>query len=55
MLGDNIDITEDELVLIRSLDDFDLTMLLSEIADHGWRVARKLLPMILEATMGGKQ
>jgi hypothetical protein len=46
MLGDNISITSAELALIRRLDAFDLTMLLSEINDHGWTVARTTLGMI---------
>ncbi len=45
----NIDITADEMGAIRSLDDFDLTMLLSETHDHGWPSARILLPDILAA------
>ena len=47
MSGDNIAVTADELAIIRALDDFDLTMLLSEIHDHGWPVARNLLPAML--------
>ena len=46
---DNQPITPGELAQIRSLNDFDLTMLLSEIHDHGWLMARRLLPMIIEA------
>ena len=46
MDGDNINITKEELKFIRGLKDFDLTMLLSEINDHGWLTARKLLPMM---------
>lgn len=45
----NIPITFRELDQIRSLDDFDLKMLLSEIAEHGWDSARRLLPMIWNA------
>jgi hypothetical protein len=47
MTGDNIKITKEELSFIRSLKDFDLTMVLSEIHDHGWPMARKLLPDIM--------
>ena len=47
MEGDNQDISTAQLALIRSLDDFDLKMLLSEIHDHGWSVASLLLPVIL--------
>ena len=45
----NIQITFRELDQIRSLDDFDLKMLLSEIAEHGWDSARRLLPTIWNA------
>mgnify|MGYP003656556469 CR=1 FL=1 len=41
---ENIKITEQEIQMIRSLSDFDLTMLLSEVNDHGWDAARVLLP-----------
>lgn len=44
--GDNIKVSESVLRRIRALDDFDLRMLLSEINDHGWDVARKLLDVI---------
>lgn len=52
-MNPNIKITHDELKLIRSLSDFDLTMLLSEIEDHGWNQARALIPMIARATSEG--
>ncbi len=45
--GDNQDISTAQLALIRALDDFDLKMLLSEIHDHGWPAAKKLLHLIL--------
>src|SRR5215472_99383 len=48
-MNDNQPITADELAQIRTLDDWDLTMLLSEIHDHGWPMARQLLPMIIKA------
>jgi hypothetical protein len=38
--GQNITITEEELKSIRSLSDFDLTMLLSEINEFGWIAAK---------------
>jgi hypothetical protein len=50
VMNENQEITADELKFIRSLSDFDLTMFLSEIHDHGWPEARKLLAMIHEAT-----
>jgi hypothetical protein len=46
MLGANISITAAELALIRRLTAFELTMLLSEINDHGWTVARTTLAII---------
>lgn len=42
----NQKITPDELKRIRALPDFDLVMLLSEISDHGWPVAKHLLQLI---------
>lgn len=45
----NIRITEAELAAIRTFNDFDFTMLLSELNDHGWGEARKLIPMIVDA------
>lgn len=47
--GTNIEITTKEIAQIRELDDFDLTMFLSELEDHGWLYARKLLVLIVEA------
>ena len=41
---ENIKITEQEIQMIRSLSDFDLNMLLSQINDLGWGAARVLLP-----------
>ncbi len=49
MEGDNQKISTEQLALIRRLGDFDLTMLLSEIHDHGWEVAEKTLGMIRES------
>jgi hypothetical protein len=45
----SIEISPSEIVQIKSLPDFDLTMFLSELHDHGWPMARKLLPMIIAA------
>jgi hypothetical protein len=54
----NIRISKRELQMIRELDDFDLTMLLSQINDTGWVHpagpnvgAKGLLPMIWEARL----
>jgi hypothetical protein len=49
--GDNQKITPEQLQEIRGLDDFDLKMLISEVHDHGWPRAAKLLPMILDAAL----
>ena len=46
MLGENQKITKADLNFIRSLEDFDLKMLLSEIHDNGWSSAKKLMPLI---------
>jgi len=46
MLGENQKVKKKDLDFIRSLDDFDLTMLISEIHDHGWPAAEKLIPYI---------
>ncbi len=45
-MNENRKISTDELRRIRALDDFDLKMFLSEIHDHEFAQARKLLPMI---------
>lgn len=42
-MNENIEATTEELAYIRSLPDFDLIMILSEINDHGWAIARKTL------------
>lgn len=47
VLSDNQEISSTELQAIRLLGDFDLTMILSEIHDHGWPVARRTLQMAL--------
>jgi len=43
---DNIEITPEECSRIRRLSDWDLEMFLSEIEDHGWKVARETLKLI---------
>ncbi len=45
----NQPVTPAEVEQIRKLDDFDMTMLVSEINDHGWPVARRTLAMMVEA------
>ncbi len=47
--GDNQPVTPAEVEQIRNLDDFDMEMLISEIQDHGWLVARRTLAMMQEA------
>ena len=47
----NIEITADELGSVRSLTDFDLKMFLSEIHDHGWPMARNILPLIVASSV----
>lgn len=46
---ENQSISPAELTQIRLLDEFDLIMLISEIHDHGWPTAKKLLPIIAES------
>jgi hypothetical protein len=46
----NVTMSNSELESIKKMCDFDLIMLVSEINDHGWEVARRLIPMIQEAT-----
>lgn len=55
MTGENVELTADEMGAIRTMSDFDLTMLISEIHDHGWPVARSLIPLILKAPRGPKE
>jgi len=50
-MDDNIKVSRLELDFIRSLKDFDLTMFLSEINDHGWNQARELIPLIRKTIM----
>lgn len=50
----NLKISSEDLIFIRSLPDFDLIMLLSEINDHGWENGGKLLiPTMREADANG--
>ena len=42
----NQKVTSEQLAKIRALDDFDLTMLISEIHDHGWDFAQITLAMM---------
>lgn len=49
MMGDNIRLSPAEAKFIRSLSDFDLTMLLSEVDDHGWMLAADTLAIMAHA------
>jgi hypothetical protein len=40
---DNLEIDDETLAFIKSLDNWDLIMLLSEINDHGWDMAERML------------
>lgn len=53
---ENIDVTKQELAALRALPDFDLTMVLSEIHEHGWPHGRRLIEAATEAVAvnGGK-
>jgi hypothetical protein len=42
----NQKVTIKELAKIRKLADFELIMLISEIHDHGWNIARNTLRMM---------
>lgn len=48
---ENQKITKKELDDIRSLTDFDLTMFLSEVHDHGWPLASLILPTIVLSSL----
>jgi hypothetical protein len=50
-MAENQEVTEREIAKIRQLDNFDLVMLVSEIHDHGWPVARKTLAMMLSGLL----
>jgi hypothetical protein len=45
-MDENQEVTARELKQIRGLDDFDLIMLISDIHDHGWEMARRTLAMM---------
>ena len=40
------EVTRKEVEKIRGLDSFDLVMLISEIHDHGWKIARTTLKLM---------
>jgi hypothetical protein len=47
----NAPVTDDQIKVIRNLDDFDLRMFLGELHDFGLPQALALLPMILDANL----
>jgi hypothetical protein len=47
--GDNIRLSKKDAAFIRSLPDFDMAMLLSEIDNYGWSSAKKIIPLIEES------
>ena len=51
---DKIDISEREIVFIKTLPDSDFINVLSEINDHGWEVTRKILTHIMVTKIGTK-
>lgn len=53
-MNENLKIKKDDLQFIRSLKDFDLTMLLSEIHDHGWESAETILTQMKQLDKEGK-
>lgn len=50
----NQKVTPTELSKIRRLADFDLVMLISEIHDHGWAMARKTLKLMPDQPGNGE-
>jgi hypothetical protein len=50
-----IEVTKDELSMLRALPDFDLIMVLSDIHDHGWPVARTTLVAATQAVEAARQ
>jgi hypothetical protein len=48
--GANQEISPPEIAKIRALDPFDLVMLINEIHDHGWPVARETLRLMPHGT-----
>jgi len=45
----NIKLSDEDYEFITKLEKFDLEMLISEVRDHGWKVARVTLGMMKEA------
>lgn len=46
-MSENQNITDAELLAIRTMSDFDLRMAISEIHDHGWESGRELIMLIV--------
>lgn len=53
-MSDNQKVTVEELEKIRNLDDFDLIMLISDIHDHSWPMARRTLQLMPEGSRSKK-
>ena len=51
-MAENIELNDDDYDFITGLEKFDLEMLISEVHDHGWGVARVTLDMMKEALDG---
>lgn len=49
----NIELTKEQCDFIRSLNDFDLMMFLSEINEHGWKDGKELLKGIQDSIKAG--
>jgi len=46
-MSENQEITDEELLAIRTMSDFDLRMFVSEVHDHGWEQGREIIKLIL--------
>ncbi len=46
-MSENQDIKNAELLAIRTMSDFDLRMVISEVHDHGWGKGRELIMLIV--------
>jgi hypothetical protein len=53
--GENLEIDVADLAFIRTLGDFDLTMLLSELHDHGWPFAARLMLLMRASIDAGPE
>lgn len=44
-------VSEREMAKIRQLSNYELAVLISEIHDHGWPAAQKMLPVLLSGLL----